>query len=106
MTSATFRYNNVFIPTSTGGKWAGSRDCVWDAPRGFQKQISIGQWYDDDEVVSTLLRSTIGINDVTVEAVINDLTSAPPSDEYLEAAFKYFVGIKGRSDSGTFEKVR
>ena len=102
MSRRTFRRDNVFIPKTIGGDWASSRNCVWGSPIGYQKQISIMQWYNDDDVVSTLLRSTIEIRDATVEAVIKDLTSITPSDEYLKAASAYLVAkLKDLSDADT-----
>jgi hypothetical protein len=102
--------NNIFIPALTKGsvaEWVSSRDCVWGAPDGFHVQRSIMQWYDDIEDVSTLLRSTINIQDATVEAVIGDLISKTPSNEYLKAASEYFVGkLKDLSGSDAVKKVR
>jgi hypothetical protein len=65
------------------------------------------QWYNDDDSVCTLLRSTIEIQDATVEAVIGDMTSGTPSGEYLQAASLYIVKkLKNISNANALKKVR
>ena len=65
------------------------------------------QWYNDDDLASTLPHSAIGIQDATVEAVVEELTSITPSNEYLKAATVYLIAkLKDCSDTDALKKVR
>jgi hypothetical protein len=81
----------IFVPLLTGYCWATVGNCVWNAPQGFRPKYSLKGVYDGDDNISTLLQTTLQIRDASVRAVVDDLTSSSPSDDYLKASYQYIA---------------
>jgi hypothetical protein len=52
---------------------------------------SLESLYGGDPSVISLIRTTLQVEDASVEAVVHDLTSDYPSDSYLKESLQYIA---------------
>jgi hypothetical protein len=65
--------------------------CVWKAPKGFRKEACLELLYGQDPSITSLVRTTLQVEDASVADVLDDLTSSCPSDSYLEESLHYLA---------------
>ena len=83
------------------------RQCVWDAPVGFEPKHNLKSIYGDDFEISSLVRSTLNIEDAGILDVIRDLVASATSDAYLLAAGEYIAAkLRNLTDETVITTVR
>jgi hypothetical protein len=68
---------------------------------------SLESLYGGDPSVTSLIRTTLDVEDASIEAVINDLASNCPSDSYLKESLQYIaLKLYSQQDHGHLHHVR
>ena len=68
---------------------------------------SLESLYGGDLSVTSLIRTTLQVEDASIAVVLFDLTSNPPSDSYLKESLQYIaVRFHSQQDQGRQRHIR
>ncbi|KAE8443772.1 hypothetical protein EG329_001366 [Mollisiaceae sp. DMI_Dod_QoI] len=105
---SAFNHDKLLLAQLSGkSAFTFPRLCVWKAPKGFRKMASLESLYGGDPSVTSLIRTTLQVEDASVEVVVDDLASGDPSDSHLKESLQYIaLKLHSQQDHGTLQHVR